>query len=71
MRLEKANKEKDRAYEDLKKYLNNGLSILEAIQNIKQKYSEDTVHLASLLFSQDILNVKSKDEIIALLYTTI
>lgn len=65
MRLEKAHKEKDRAYEDLKKYLDNGLSILEAIQNIKQKYSEDTVHLASLLFSQDILNVKSKDEIIA------
>lgn len=69
MRLEKAHKEKDRAYEDLKKYLDNGLSILEAIQNIKQKYSEDAVHLASLLFSQDILNVKSKDEIIAELDT--
>ena len=69
MRLEKAHKDKEKAYEDLKKYLDNGLSILEAIQNIKQKYSEDTVHLASLLFSQDILNVKSKDEIIAKLDT--
>lgn len=64
MRLEKAQKEKERAYEDLKKYIDNGSSILEAIQNIKQKYNEDTVHLASLLFGKDILNAKNKDEII-------
>lgn len=64
IRLEKAQKEKERAYEDLKKYIDNGSSILEAIQNIKQKYNEDTVHLASLLFGKDILNAKNKDEII-------
>lgn len=64
MRLERAQKDKERAYEDLKKYIDNGSSILEAIQNIKQKYNEDTVHLASLLFGKDILNAKNKDEII-------
>lgn len=64
MRMEKAQKDKERAYEDLKKYIDNGSSILEAIQNIKQKYNEDTVHLASLLFGKDILNAKNKDEII-------
>lgn len=64
MRMEKAQKDKERAYEDLKKYIDNGASILEAIQNIKQKYNEDTVHLASLLFGKDILNTKNKDEII-------
>lgn len=64
IRLEKAQRDSQRAYEDLKKYIDNGSSILEAIQNIKQKYNEDTVHLASLLFGKDILNAKNKDEII-------
>lgn len=64
IRIEKAQKDKERAYDDLKKYIDNGASILEAIQNIKQKYNEDTVHLASLLFGKDILNAKNKDEII-------
>lgn len=64
IRLEKAQRDSQRAYDDLKKYIDNGSSILEAIQNIKQKYNEDTVHLASLLFGKDILNAKNKDEII-------
>ena len=65
MRLERAQKDSQRAYEDLKKYIENGSSILEAVQNIKQKYSnEDTIHLATLLFNQDILTIKSKDELI-------
>lgn len=68
VKLEKAQKDSQNAYTDLKEYLNNGLSILEALKNIQQKYrNDDTINLASLLFSKDILNLKSKeDEIVAL-----
>ncbi|TXE84780.1 hypothetical protein FPD46_00665 [Campylobacter peloridis] len=62
-RLQKAQKEANEAYADLKNYLNNGTTILEAIRNIQQKYrNEDTVNFASLLFSKDILNLKNKEE---------
>ena len=68
VKLEKAQKDSKNAYADLKDYLNNGLGILEALKNIQQKYrNDDTINLASLLFSKDILNLKSKeDEIIVL-----
>ncbi|RDU59494.1 hypothetical protein [Helicobacter sp. MIT 14-3879] len=67
-RLEKAQKDSASAYNDLRDYLYNGLSILEAMKNIQQKYrNEDTINFASLLFSKDILNLRSKEEeIIAL-----
>lgn len=62
IRLEKAQKDSKNAYEDLKECLNNGLSILEAIKTIQQKYrNEDTINFASLLFSQDVLNITQKD----------
>ncbi|EAH8851022.1 hypothetical protein CDJ58_03645 [Campylobacter lari] len=62
-RLQKAQKEANEAYADLKNYLNNGTTILEAIRNIQQKYrNEDTINFASLLFSKDILNLKNKEE---------
>ncbi len=63
IRLEKAKKDSFNAYEDLKANLKDGLSILEAIKNIQQKYrNEDTINFATLLFSKDILNVKAKEE---------
>lgn len=63
IRLEKAQKDSALAYNDLREYLFNGLSILEAIKNIQQKYrNEDTINFASLLFSKDILNLRNKDE---------
>ncbi|HEH5091029.1 TPA: hypothetical protein SG772_001637 [Campylobacter coli] len=63
IRLEKAEKDSLRAYDDLKKYLNNGTSILEAIKNIQQQYrNEDTINFATLLFSKDILSLKSKEQ---------
>ncbi|MBD5165146.1 hypothetical protein [Helicobacter sp.] len=63
IRLEKAKKDSFNAYEDLKANLRDGLSILEAIKNIQQKYrNEDTINFATLLFSKEILNVKSKEE---------
>ncbi|MBX7491281.1 hypothetical protein [Helicobacter turcicus] len=63
IRLQKAKKDSFNAYEDLKESLNNGYSILEAIKTIQQKYrNEDTINFASLLFSQDILNIKARDE---------
>lgn len=67
-KLDKAEKDSANAYSDLKEYLNNGLSILEALKNIQQKYrNDDTINFASLLFSKDILSLKSKeDEIISL-----
>ena len=67
-KLDRAEKDSANAYNDLKEYLNNGLSILEALKNIQQKYrNEDTINFASLLFSKDILNLKSKeDEIVTL-----
>lgn len=62
-RLEKAEKDSMNAYNDLKDYLNNGLSILESLKNIQQKYrNEDTINFASLLFSKDILNLRNKEE---------
>lgn len=62
-RLDTAEKDSVAAYNTLKEYLNNGLSILEAIKNIQQRYrNEDTVNFASLLFSQDILNVSYKEQ---------
>ena len=62
-KLEKAEKDSANAYNDLKDYLHNGLSILEALKNIQQKYrNEDTINFASLLFSKDILNLRSKEE---------
>ncbi|EPN7057478.1 hypothetical protein ACT2Y1_001680 [Campylobacter jejuni] len=61
-RLKRAEKESYEAYKDLKDYLYNGTSILEAIRNIQQKYrNEDTINFASLLFSKDILNLKNKE----------
>ncbi|EAI9739300.1 hypothetical protein G3L11_001697 [Campylobacter jejuni] len=61
-RLKRAEKESYEAYRDLKDYLYNGTSILEAIRNIQQKYrNEDTINFASLLFSKDILNLKNKE----------
>lgn len=68
VKLDKAEKDSANAYSDLKEYLNNGLSILEALKNIQQKYrNDDTINFASLLFSKDILSLKSKeDEIISL-----
>lgn len=63
IRLEKAKKDSFNAYEDLKANLKDGLSILEAIKNIQQKYrNEDTINFATLLFSKDILNLKAKEE---------
>ncbi|EAH9863603.1 hypothetical protein F1O51_07530 [Campylobacter coli] len=63
IRLEKAEKDSLQAYDDLKKYLNNGTSILEAIKNIQQQYrNEDTINFATLLFSKDILSLKSKEQ---------
>ena len=63
IRLEKAKKDSLNAYEDLKANLKDGLSILEAIKNIQQKYrNEDTINFATLLFSKDILNLKAKEE---------
>lgn len=63
IRLEKAKKDSFNAYEDLKANLRDGLSILEAIKNIQQKYrNEDTINFATLLFSKDILNLKAKEE---------
>ncbi|MCR2062060.1 hypothetical protein [Campylobacter helveticus] len=62
IRLEKAKKDSFNAYDDLKLSLNNGLSIIEALKVIQQKYrNEDTINFASLLFSKDILNIKEKD----------
>ncbi|TNB56736.1 hypothetical protein [Campylobacter helveticus] len=62
IRLEKAKKDSFNAYDDLKLSLNNGLSIIEALKLIQQKYrNEDTINFASLLFSKDILNIKEKD----------
>lgn len=61
-RLERAEKDAQKAYYDLKEYLSNGASINEALKNISQKYrNDDTINFASLLFSQDILNLFSKD----------
>lgn len=63
IRLEKAEKDSLNAYNDLKEYLNNGLSILEAIKNIQQKYrNDDTINFASLLFSKDILSLSQKEQ---------
>lgn len=63
IRLEKAEKDSLQAYDDLKKYLNNGTSILEAIKNIQQQYrNEDTINFATLLFSKDILSLKNKEQ---------
>lgn len=63
LRLEKAEKDSVNAYNDLKEYLNNGLSILEAIKNIQQKYrNDDTINFASLLFSKDILSLSQKEQ---------
>ncbi|EPT0408892.1 hypothetical protein ACVNVM_001105 [Campylobacter upsaliensis] len=62
IRLEKAKKDSFNAYDDLKMNLNNGLSIIEALKIIQQKYrNEDTINFASLLFSKDILNIKEKE----------
>lgn len=62
IRLQKAEKEAQNAYFDLKQNLNDGLSILDGINFIKQKYrNEDTIHFASTLFARDILDAKSKD----------
>lgn len=68
LRLERAKKESFEAYRDLKNNLDSGLSLLDAIKIIQQKYrNEDTVNFASLLFSQDILNLREKEsEIVAL-----
>lgn len=61
-RLERAEKDAQKAYYDLKEYLSNGASINEALKNISQKYrNDDTINFASLLFSQDILNLFVKD----------
>lgn len=63
IRLEKAKKDSLSAYEDLKMNLNQGLSIVEALKFIQQKYrNEDTINFASLLFSRDILNIKEKEQ---------
>lgn len=56
-RLERAEKDAQKAYYDLK-----DASINEALKNISQKYrNDDTINFASLLFSQDILNLFAKD----------
>lgn len=58
LRLQRAEKEAYDAYQDLKSSLSNGLSLLESLNVIKQKYrNEDTINFASLLFGQDIMNV--------------
>lgn len=63
IRLQKAEKEAQNAYYDLKQNLNDGLSILDGINFLKQKYrNEDTIHFASTLFAKDILEVKAKDD---------
>lgn len=65
IKLDKAKQDSNSAYKDLKDYLNNGLTLLEAFKNLQQKYrNEDTVNFASLLFSQDILNLRNKELII-------
>lgn len=63
IRLDKAKKDSVNAYEDLKANLDSGSSIIEALKFIQQKYrNEDTINFASLLFSNDILNLKIKEE---------
>lgn len=70
IRLEKAKKDSLNAYDDLKINLNKGLSIIEALKFIQQKYrNEDTINFASLLFSQDILTLKEKENEIRALKT--
>lgn len=63
MKMERAEKDSFSAYGDLKELLNNGLSIIEALKNIQQKYrNEDTINLASLLFSKDVLSLSSREK---------
>lgn len=63
MRLDRAQKDAKDAYNDLKEYLNQGLTINEALKNVAQKYrNEDTLNFASLLFTKDILNLKIKEQ---------
>ncbi|ECK2550106.1 hypothetical protein FQW77_08500 [Campylobacter jejuni] len=63
IKLAKAQEESYNAYKDLKNYLNEGTSILEGIKIIQQKYrNEDTINLATLLFSKDILTLKEKEK---------
>lgn len=63
IRLQKAEKEAQDAYFDLKRVLNDGLSILDGINYLKQKYrNEETIHFASMTFAKDILEVKAKDD---------
>ena len=63
IRLDKAQKDSSNAYDDLKECLRNGLSILEAIKSIQQKYrNDDTINFATLLFAEDILGLQQKDQ---------
>lgn len=62
IRLNKAQKDSENAYFDLKKNLQENLSIIDALDYIRQKYgNEDTIRFASFQFSQDILNVNFRD----------
>lgn len=63
IKLQRAKKDSFDAYNDLKDCLNNGLSIIDAIKTIQQKYrNEDTINFASLLFNKDILGLKAKED---------
>lgn len=62
IRLDKAQKDGEEAYISLKANLNNGMTLLDSINYIKQKYrNDDTVNFASLLLTKDILEIVRKD----------
>lgn len=59
LRLEKSRKEAESAYIEMQNKINEGMTIYESINYIKQKYrnEEHTVNIASALLTKDILNV--------------
>jgi SH3-like domain-containing protein len=66
IRLEKAKNEAKIVYDEIKRKINDdGFSIQEALNFVKQKYREEhTINLASVYLTKDILEVKNLENII-------
>ena len=66
IRLEQAQKISTDIYKDLNSAIKEGVSILEAMNFVNQKYNnKDATNIASLLLTKDLLNISLKDKEIA------
>ncbi|RAX57175.1 hypothetical protein CCZ01_06840 [Helicobacter monodelphidis] len=66
MRLQKAKENAKEAYTYIRTQIDEGLSLKESLDLVKQKYrDEDTLNLASMLIARDILEISKKETQIA------